>query len=96
MARNIEIKARVPDMAALTERVADLADDGPTQIYQFDTFFRCDTGRLKLRKFSDSHGELIFYRRADESGFDRIDIERVPSVGIGKAIADRLRRCARR
>lgn len=37
-----------------------------------------------------------FLRRADESGFDRIDIEQVPSVGIGKAIEDRLRRCASR
>src|SRR5690606_4848377 len=28
----------------------------------------CDTGRLKLRMFSESSGELIFYRRPDPAG----------------------------
>jgi len=68
MARNIEIKARVDDPAALRERAAALADEGPIEIAQDDTFFRCTAGRLKLRAFSNSHGELIFYRRSDEQG----------------------------
>ena len=55
MARNIEIKARV-------------ADSGPVEIPQDDTFFRCDNGRLKLRAFADGRGELIFYRRPDADG----------------------------
>ena len=68
MARNIEIKARVADMDALTARTAAIADRGPTEIPQDDTFFRCDNGRLKLRVFEDGHGELIFYRRPDGGG----------------------------
>lgn len=68
MARNIEIKARVADLAALTARVAAIADAGPVPIAQDDTFFRCDSGRLKLRVFDDGRGELIFYRRADRGG----------------------------
>ena len=68
MARNIEIKARVADMAALAARAASMADGGPTEIPQDDTFFRCDNGRLKLRVFEDGHGELIFYRRPDDGG----------------------------
>jgi adenylate cyclase len=68
MARNIEIKARVPDMPALVQRAAAVASEGPVSIAQDDTFFRCETGRLKLREFSASSGELIFYRRADERG----------------------------
>lgn len=68
MARNIEIKARVADLAALTARAAGLADAGPTAIFQDDTFFACAEGRLKLRDFGDGHGELIFYRRADATG----------------------------
>ena len=68
MARNIEIKARVSDRAALEERAAALADDGPTPIFQDDTFFHCPDGRLKLRDFGNGRGELIFYRRADEAG----------------------------
>ena len=68
MARNIEIKARVADMAALVARAAAIADSGPVEIPQDDTFFRCDDGRLKLRVFEDGRGELIFYRRPDADG----------------------------
>ena len=68
MARNIEIKARVADMDALAARTAAIADSGPTEIPQDDTFFRCDSGRLKLRVFDNGHGELIFYRRPDDDG----------------------------
>ena len=68
MARNIEIKACVDDMAALAARVAAIADSRPVEIPQDDTFFRCDTGRLKLRVFEDGRGELIFYRRPDADG----------------------------
>ena len=49
MARNVEIKARVADLAALEERVARIATAGPTDIRQEDTFFRVPNGRLKLR-----------------------------------------------
>lgn len=68
MSRNIEIKARVADAADLFARAAALADAGPVEILQEDTFFRCATGRLKLRMFSEDAGELIFYRRADQAG----------------------------
>lgn len=68
MARNIEIKARVVDLAGLSEAVAALATEGPFDIRQDDTFFCCATGRLKLRDFGDDTGELIFYRRSNESG----------------------------
>src|SRR5262249_33476966 len=36
-----------------------------TYFNQDDTFFPCFKGRLKLRKLSDTQGELIFYSRAD-------------------------------
>jgi predicted adenylyl cyclase CyaB len=68
MSRNIEIKARIENVATLTPRVAALASEGPLEIAQDDTFFACDTGRLKLRAFSNDAGELIFYQRANEPG----------------------------
>ena len=68
MPRNIEIKARIESVEALASVAASLATHGPTVIDQDDTFFRCDTGRLKLRAFSASEGELIYYRRPDDSG----------------------------
>ena len=47
---------------------APIADEGPIDIAQDDTFFTCPTGRLKLRTFADGHGELIYYRRDDQDG----------------------------
>ena len=68
MARNVEIKARVADMAALAARAAAIADSGPVELPQDDTFFGAPNGRLKLRVHADGHGELIAYRRADDGG----------------------------
>jgi adenylate cyclase len=65
MRRNVEIKARVSTFDSIVEKVEAFADDGPTIIEQEDTFFNCPRGRLKLRKFSESEGELIFYNRPD-------------------------------
>ena len=68
MARNIEIKARVDNLDALASKAAALADEGPIEIAQDDTFFRCEGGRLKLRVFSETEAELIFYKRPDQAG----------------------------
>src|ERR1700733_7779560 len=68
MPRNIEIKARVEDIEALTAKVTPIAAHGPIEIIQDDTFFGCDAGRLKLRTFAVGEGELIFYRRNNQTG----------------------------
>lgn len=68
MARNVEIKARVADLAPIEQRAKAIATSGPTDITQDDTFFRCERGRLKLRRFADGTGQLIHYHRADEGG----------------------------
>lgn len=68
MPRNVEIKARTENVDALKSIAAGIADEGPVEIFQDDTFFRCPVGRLKLRTFPDDSGELIYYRRTDEQG----------------------------
>lgn len=68
MARNIEIKARIPGVESLIPAVSAIADEGPIEIRQDDTFFACENGRLKLRAFSNGEGELIFYRRVNQTG----------------------------
>lgn len=68
MARNIEIKARVPNRARLVERVQALAGDAVAIIDQDDCFFVCSSGRLKLRDLGDGNGELIAYERPDQVG----------------------------
>ncbi len=68
MPRNVEIKARIESVEALMAQAAAIADEGPIEIAQDDTFFACNAGRLKLRAFADGRGELIFYERADAKG----------------------------
>jgi adenylate cyclase class IV len=68
MARNVEIKAAVPDFAAIDAALAALSPAAPVRLAQEDTFFRCPHGRLKLRKLSATAGELIHYERPDVSG----------------------------
>ena len=68
MARNVEIKARIPSVAALEPRVRALAKGESVEIRQDDTFFACPGGRLKLRQFEEAAGELIYYVRPDRPG----------------------------
>lgn len=67
MARNVEIKARVDAIEDLELSVAAISDTEAVEIFQDDTFFNCHRGRLKLRIFTQQRGELIFYRRDDQS-----------------------------
>jgi predicted adenylyl cyclase CyaB len=68
MARNVEIKAHIESIYSIFPKAGELADKGPIEIIQDDTFFSCPNGRLKLRAFSSEKGELIFYRRSDQNG----------------------------
>lgn len=68
MARNIEIKARIESVEALAFKAAKLAIAEPIYLSQDDTFFKCESGRLKLRAFSENKGELIFYQRSNQAG----------------------------
>lgn len=68
MPRNVEIKARLTDIAAATRIARTLADHGPEVIAQEDVFFPCETGRLKLRILSPDRAELIYYQRPDQEG----------------------------
>ena len=68
MPTNVEIKARVADLAALRRDVETVADRGPDELCQTDTFFGCAAGRLKLREVPGGPAELIYYQRADDAG----------------------------
>nr|KAG5692346.1 hypothetical protein BaRGS_033211 [Batillaria attramentaria] len=49
MPTNVEIKARVTDIANLRKRAAQLSGTDGQTLEQEDTFFNCHNGRLKLR-----------------------------------------------
>jgi len=68
MARNVEIKARIPDLAALRKRVVEVSVSGSELLVQRDTFYTVLKGRLKLREFGDGNAELIYYERPDKIG----------------------------
>jgi predicted adenylyl cyclase CyaB len=68
VARNIEIKANIESISSVLPKALAQATSAPVEIFQDDTFFQCNNGRLKLRMFDHVRGELIFYRRAHQSG----------------------------
>ena len=99
----MEIKARVRDLAKLERAAAALADGPPELLVQEDTFFECARGRLKLRRFADGSGELIFYQRPDGNGpresrfakaavADPAALTRLLEVALGEAGSVRKRR----
>lgn len=92
MCRNIEIKARLS--AEQFDKISGLCEsitNGPPEIIeQTDTFFNCQSGRLKLRKFADGTAELIFYRRDNQSGPKRSSYTRAAcdAEATKKALAE--------
>lgn len=93
MARNIEIKAVVTDPESMTRLVRRVADEGPWEIEQDDTFFNCPHGRLKLRDFGNGSAELIFYRRPDQSGPRQSEYRITPTgdpEGLRAVLSDAL------
>lgn len=79
--RNIELKARLRDLAGARETAERLAKERPGTQHQLDTYFRCPTGRLKLREITTDDGEraeLIYYHRADQASAKASDYRIVP------------------
>ncbi len=68
MARNIEIKARIPGLDAIRAKALSMASEPSETLQQTDTFFAVPEGRLKVREFSDGTGELISYHRPNTLG----------------------------
>ena len=85
MSKNIEIKARLTKRSAVEPLVARIADSGPEVLVHEDIFFNTNHGRLKLRIFDDSQGELIYYERENQAGpkistYSRLVVERPRDV----------------
>ena len=75
MPSNVEINARLADLPRTRGLVAAISDTPPQTLRQRDTFFRCTTGRLKLREIGTGRAELIFYARPDVAGTKQSDYE---------------------
>lgn len=66
LCKNIEIKARCPDVD-FVRRAAEKSGARKSEVLvQIDTYFPCATGRLKLREINGTRAELIWYQRAND------------------------------
>ena len=63
--RNLELKCRCTDLAAVRRRAEALGARDAGVLRQVDTFYEARHARLKLRDFGDGTAELISYRRPD-------------------------------
>ena len=71
--RNLELKARLPDLDTAREAVRQIgARPGSTE-RQTDTYFLVPHGRLKLRQIEGQPALLIAYHRPDISGVRSCD-----------------------
>jgi predicted adenylyl cyclase CyaB len=68
MPTNIEIKAQVHNFSKLKDLAQSLSTSPEKLILQKDIFFNVSQGRLKLRIFDDTAGELIYYERSNQAG----------------------------
>jgi len=57
----------LPDPSRI-KKIAELLGEDKGVTLQEDTFFTSKRGRLKLRRFSATRGELIYYERPDKHG----------------------------
>ena len=65
---NIEIKARVGNLDVIRKRVLKIKHEFLGSDHQVDTYFKTNSGRMKLRESSLSGPYLILYLRNDLSG----------------------------
>ena len=73
MASNVEIKVKIKDILELRKKIESFYSIDPIQLFQEDTFFNICEGRLKLRIYSTSSGELIYYKRQNSKRPKRSD-----------------------
>jgi len=91
--RNIELKARLHDLAVARQTAERLATAHLGVQQQTDTYFRCAFGRLKLREIQGRPAQLIGYMRPDEPGAKASDyriVELVDADAIRAVLTETL------
>jgi predicted adenylyl cyclase CyaB len=94
VAENIEIKARLHDVARVHRLARALSDRPPTLLSQRDVFFCAPRGRLKLRWQGGGPAYLVYYERPDQAGprssayhiaecHDAASVEQILSAALG-------------
>jgi len=76
--RNIELKARLHDLASARRVAERLTTKRLGMQHQVDTYFHCRHGRLKLREIDGLSAQLVWYARPDGDGPQASDYRLVP------------------
>jgi len=76
--RNLEIKVRIKDVAAIETAALNLGAKYEGVSEQLDTYFQVACGRLKLREVAQLKAELIYYSRSEENTHRWSDYEVFP------------------
>ena len=76
--RNLELKARCADLAAVRSIVQQLCGRDALLELQTDTYFQVPNGRLKLREIRGQPAVLIAYQRPNQSELRASDYHLVP------------------
>jgi adenylate cyclase, class 2 len=86
--RNLELKARHPNLTAARELVQELGAVPAGVELQTDTYFFARQGRLKLREIQRQSATLIWYDRADQPAarICRYQLVPVPEPGLLKPV----------
>jgi len=93
MPRNIELKARLRDLATARATAQSVCTVCLGIERQTDTYFHVPHGRLKLREIAGGAAVLIFYRRPDDAAAKASDYRLVPvsaPAELKKALAAAL------
>jgi adenylate cyclase, class 2 len=67
MPTNLEFKASVFSLDNVKDIATEINATHLTTLYQTDTYFNTDKGRLKLRENNDIEAQLIYYEREENS-----------------------------
>lgn len=80
MGKNVELKARLRDLAETRKIAVALGARYVGVQEQVDTYFRGVQGRLKVRQINGLHAELIWYARPDEPAARTSCYHRAPTA----------------
>lgn len=65
----VELKARVPDLHSVREKLEELGAQPVGTFHQIDTYFEIPKGRLKLRETEGANtAQLVYYERKNVAG----------------------------
>ena len=86
---NVEIKARCYDTKKIKEILNEHNADFKGIDHQIDTYFRTNSGRLKLRQ-GNIENHLIYYERENQEGPKQSNVTLMPTVLHSDSLKDIL------